>query len=136
MFGIGLPELIVIMGLALIVVGPEKLPELAKTVAKQLLELKKAANTLKDNLQDEVGDKPWQDFNRDNPPNFDQIAPPTEDTPPSPLEGGINPPLDNGVSEVTEATASESGEVETGEPVETKSDGESNVQEEKQESEA
>ncbi|NOR09988.1 MAG: twin-arginine translocase subunit TatB, partial [Desulfovibrionaceae bacterium] len=41
MFGIGLPELILIMGLALIVVGPDKLPGLAKSIAKQILELKK-----------------------------------------------------------------------------------------------
>ncbi|OGR05028.1 MAG: hypothetical protein A2511_09425 [Deltaproteobacteria bacterium RIFOXYD12_FULL_50_9] len=54
MFGIGLPELILIMAIALIVIGPDKLPDLAKTVAKQLLELKKAAGTLKDTLQDEM----------------------------------------------------------------------------------
>jgi len=54
MFGIGLPELILIMGLALIVVGPDKLPGLAKTVAKQILELKKAANSLKDSLDEEL----------------------------------------------------------------------------------
>ena len=54
MFGIGLPELILIMAIALIVVGPEKLPELAKTVAKQLIELKKAATTLKDSFQEEL----------------------------------------------------------------------------------
>lgn len=54
MFGIGLPELILIMVLALIVVGPEKLPELAKTLARQLMELKKTANTLKESLQEEM----------------------------------------------------------------------------------
>ncbi len=53
MFGIGLPELILILALALIVVGPDKLPDLARTVAKGLLELKKTANTLKDNLTEE-----------------------------------------------------------------------------------
>jgi Tat protein translocase TatB subunit len=51
MFGIGLPELILIMAIALIVVGPEKLPELAKTLARQMVELKRAANALKDSLQ-------------------------------------------------------------------------------------
>jgi Tat protein translocase TatB subunit len=54
MFGIGLPEFILIMALALIVVGPEKLPDLAKSLAKQLLELKKTANALKDSLQGEL----------------------------------------------------------------------------------
>lgn len=54
MFGIGLPELILIMGLALIVVGPDKLPGLAKSIAKQILELKKTANSLKESLQEEL----------------------------------------------------------------------------------
>lgn len=62
MFGIGLPELIVIIVLALIVVGPDKLPDLAKSVARQLLELKKAANSLKETLDDEMSDvdRPWE----------------------------------------------------------------------------
>ncbi len=53
MFGIGLPEFILIMALALIVVGPDKLPDLAKSVAKGILELKKTANTLKESLSEE-----------------------------------------------------------------------------------
>jgi len=61
MFGIGLPELIVIFAVALIVVGPEKLPELAKTLARQVLELKKAASTLKDSIQEEVGEQKWKE---------------------------------------------------------------------------
>ncbi|MBU0481885.1 MAG: twin-arginine translocase TatA/TatE family subunit [Proteobacteria bacterium] len=61
MFGIGLPELILIMGIALIVVGPEKLPELARGLAKQVLELKKAANLFKESLKEEADDsKPWE----------------------------------------------------------------------------
>lgn len=54
MFGIGLPEFILILALALIVVGPEKLPDLAKTLAKQLMELKKTANALQDSLKEEL----------------------------------------------------------------------------------
>jgi len=63
MFGIGLPELIVIIVLALIVVGPDKLPDLAKSVARQLLELKKAASSLKETLDEEMSDvdRPWED---------------------------------------------------------------------------
>ncbi len=55
MFGIGLPELILILALALIVVGPDKLPDLARSVAKGILELKKTASTLKDSLTEEGG---------------------------------------------------------------------------------
>jgi sec-independent protein translocase protein TatB len=53
MFGIGLPELILIMAIALIVVGPDKLPELAKSLGKGIHELKKAASSLKDSLDEE-----------------------------------------------------------------------------------
>lgn len=53
MFGIGLPELILIMAIALVVVGPEQLPVLAKTLARQLLELKQAATALKEGLHAE-----------------------------------------------------------------------------------
>ena len=53
MFGIGLPEMILIMALALIVVGPDKLPELARSIAKGVLELKRTVNSLKDDLAKE-----------------------------------------------------------------------------------
>jgi len=59
MFGIGLPELILIMAVALIVVGPDKLPGLARSLAKGIVELKKATGTLKESLQDD-DDSPWQ----------------------------------------------------------------------------
>jgi sec-independent protein translocase protein TatB len=55
MFGIGLPELIVILGIALIVVGPDKLPDLARSLAKGILELKKTAEDVKDGLTKEGG---------------------------------------------------------------------------------
>jgi len=81
MFGIGLPELILILGIALIVVGPEKLPELAKTLAKGINELKKAATALKESMDDELkeeGADPWRQ-------NLDATTP--ADLP------GVNPPL-------------------------------------------
>jgi len=54
MFGIGLPEMIVILAVALIVVGPDKLPELARSLAKGMNELKKTMNQVKENLSEET----------------------------------------------------------------------------------
>lgn len=53
MFGIGLPEMILILALALIVVGPDKLPDLARSMAKGVMELKKTAEALKKNLTED-----------------------------------------------------------------------------------
>ncbi len=53
MFGIGLPEMILILALALIVVGPDKLPDLARSLAKGILELKNTAQTLKNTIASE-----------------------------------------------------------------------------------
>ncbi len=70
MFGIGLPELILIMAVALIVVGPEKLPGLAKSLAKGIVELKKAAGSLKETLNEDQID--WKEISSDAEPEKDQ----------------------------------------------------------------
>lgn len=50
MFNIGMPELLVILALALIILGPRKLPELARSLGKGLAEFKRATNALHDPL--------------------------------------------------------------------------------------
>jgi Tat protein translocase TatB subunit len=52
MFGIGMPELMVIAVIALLVVGPKKLPELAKTLGKGLAEFRKVANDATDTIKE------------------------------------------------------------------------------------
>jgi Tat protein translocase TatB subunit len=50
MFGIGVPELLLLMAIALIVIGPKKLPDLAKSMGRAMREFKKATGDLKDSL--------------------------------------------------------------------------------------
>jgi sec-independent protein translocase protein TatA len=55
MFGpIGMPELIIILTLALIIFGPRKLPELGRSLGKSLGEFKRASNELRNTLDDEI----------------------------------------------------------------------------------
>jgi Tat protein translocase TatB subunit len=59
MFGIGMPELLVIAALALILIGPKKLPDLAKSIGKTLGELRRATDDVKESLLEEI--KPIKD---------------------------------------------------------------------------
>jgi TatA/E family protein of Tat protein translocase len=56
MFNIGLPELLIIAAIALIVFGPNKLPELAKAFGKAMREFKKATEEMKESFEAETKD--------------------------------------------------------------------------------
>ena len=50
MFGMGMPEILLILAIALIVIGPKKLPDLAKSMGKAFGEFKRATQDFKQAL--------------------------------------------------------------------------------------
>ena len=52
MFGIGMPELVVIMVVALIVLGPKRLPEAAKGLGRARREFRHATSSLTEEIND------------------------------------------------------------------------------------
>jgi len=64
MFGIGTPEIIIIVVVALLIFGPSKLPELGKTLGKGIREFKKASTELKEQVN------PLNEDEYNNPPEL------------------------------------------------------------------
>lgn len=88
MFGIGMPELIVIFVIALLVVGPKKLPDLARALGRGFAEFKKATNDVRQTLDAELREinavpKPLSDNPFTSPPssskNEEHASKPTEE---------------------------------------------------------
>ena len=83
MFGpIGMPELIIILTIALIIFGPRKLPELGRSLGRSLHEFKRASNELRNTLDEEIRLEEQRSSDRQRPPNSaEQAAPTTPDEP-------------------------------------------------------
>lgn len=56
MFGIGVPELLLILALALIIFGPGKLPDVGRAVGKSLSEFRNATREVKDSVNEAVAE--------------------------------------------------------------------------------
>jgi TatA/E family protein of Tat protein translocase len=82
MFNIGMPELLLILVVALIIMGPKKLPELAKSLGRGLREFRKATDDIKDSLE--------KDLRPDGPKGPGGSKPPGGPKPP----GDTKPPGD------------------------------------------
>jgi len=55
--GIGFSELLIILVIALIVIGPKRLPEVAKTLGKGLAEFKRAMEDIKNTVNEEINEE-------------------------------------------------------------------------------
>jgi sec-independent protein translocase protein TatB len=81
MFGIGMTEMVVIAVIALVVLGPKRLPELARTLGRTLGEFRRSATDLRREFSDVMDEK------RIDPP-----APPPAKTGPEPFSDAPREP--------------------------------------------
>lgn len=58
MFGVGMPELLVILVVALIVLGPKRLPEIARSLGKGMAEFRKASSEFQRTLSASLEEPP------------------------------------------------------------------------------
>ena len=76
MFGsIGVPELIIILTIALIVFGPRKLPELGRSLGRSLNEFKRASNELRHTLDEEIRIEEQKSTDRQQAPESSTARP-------------------------------------------------------------
>ena len=54
MFGIGIPEMIIIAAVALVFIGPDKIPGVLRSIGKGLVELKRATSDVRSSVQNEM----------------------------------------------------------------------------------
>jgi len=61
MFGIGFPELLLILAIALMVIGPRKLPDIARALGRAMAEFKRATDEFKQTLEEETRSREIRD---------------------------------------------------------------------------
>ncbi len=96
MFGIGMPELLLLLAIALIVLGPNKLPDLAKSLGRAMREFKKATSEFKESIQidEDLSDvkKAFDDLGSDVKDSVGLEKNTSEFTRPDPPKSSEDPP--------------------------------------------
>lgn len=112
-FGIGLPEMILIFIVALLIFGPKKLPEIGRTLAKTLRSFQDASREFETELKREAAE--LEKVTRQEPMEATlEKAPPQALSPASPAANGGEPPVVEATADpplaVTEAPATQSSQ--------------------------
>jgi len=89
MGNLGMPELILILVLALLLFGPKKLPEIGRQLGKGLGEFKRASNDLKRSIEDEI-----EKVSKEEPPASAEVAEVKPSSAPATVEGTSPQPRD------------------------------------------
>ena len=109
MFGsIGIPELLVILVVALIVIGPKRMPDMAKSLGRALRDFKRATSDFQDNLSLDIDDSTTDYDDSISEAAREEKTP----QPPGSAENTIAPPEDQ--TENAQAGPSDSTDSSTG----------------------
>ena len=115
MFGIGATEMLLILVVALLVVGPKRLPGLARSLGRSMAEFRRQANDLRHTLQEADLSESIRDAGK--PPESYRIAPPDLE------DGGKKPSAEaESPAESPKTSSEKSSEADT--PTETDEKGE------------
>lgn len=98
MFGLGMPELLVILVVAVVVIGPKRLPDIARALGKGMREFRRATDDIKQSITLDHDDySPAASLKKIHQPAQDPAEHPAgQPAPPPPAQAGPDSKTDSG----------------------------------------
>ncbi len=114
MLGIGMQEILIILVVALVVIGPKRLPEVARTLGKGFAEFKKATDDFQETVRKDLAQEKHEDFVKKYP----HLAPEEDGAEEAGEKGSIDAPPDKDPAGKEPEPAYKPDEIEGGEETE------------------